>query len=134
MTESSSCTRGNSACIIIGLCLSTVSCSSDRSYEKFKQGDQALAGANFDAAIADFTEAIRLAPNTPMSHVGRGQALRAKGLLDQALADYDEAIRLDPNLACAYEGRSKVYEQAGKHDLAQMDLQKAEEVERSRLR
>ena len=52
---------------------------------------------DFDRAIADFTEAIRLDPNPDLAYQWRGDAYSDKGEYDKAIADYTESIRLDPN-------------------------------------
>ena len=58
-----------------------------------------LARSNFDAAIADFDEALRLAPGDVDALVNRGTALQLKGDLERARADYDAALRVAPDMA-----------------------------------
>ncbi|MCH8840041.1 MAG: tetratricopeptide repeat protein [Planctomycetes bacterium] len=60
----------------------------------------------YDKAIADFNEAIRLDPKYAMAYVDRGNAWRGKGENDRAIADYSKAIRLNPKLVSAYFNRS----------------------------
>lgn len=50
-------------------------------------------------AVADFSEAIRLAPNHAAAHRLRADAKRAVGDSEGAIADYTESIRLDPRSA-----------------------------------
>jgi tetratricopeptide (TPR) repeat protein len=52
---------------------------------------------DYDRAIADLTEAIRLDPKYVWAYASRGEAYRMKGDYDRAIADLTEAIRLDPN-------------------------------------
>src|SRR5262245_39755134 len=59
---------------------------------------------DFDRAIADCDEAIRLAPKYAWAYHTRGNAYRMKGDFDRAIADASEAIRLDP------KGRSDRHE------------------------
>ncbi len=58
-----------------------------------------------DSAIADFTEAIRLNPNSTFTYKCRGTAWMGKKEYDKSIADYGEAIRLDPKDANAYKIR-----------------------------
>ena len=60
----------------------------------------------YDKAIADYNEAIRLDPKDAAAYDNRGNAWQAKGEYDKAIADYNEAIRLDPKDADAYNGRA----------------------------
>jgi len=50
----------------------------------------------YDKAIADFDEAIRLNPQDAPTYGNRGHAWYRKGDYDRAIADYGEAIRLNP--------------------------------------
>jgi tetratricopeptide (TPR) repeat protein len=60
--------------------------------EKFDKGD-------YDGAIADFTEVIRLIPNYVYAYKQRGVAYSRKGDYDRAIADFEAALRINPNLA-----------------------------------
>ena len=54
---------------------------------------------DFDAAIMDFTEAIRLDPKDAGAFYNRGVAYDQKRDFDAGIKDLTEAIRLDPNYA-----------------------------------
>ncbi|HMB04412.1 MAG TPA: tetratricopeptide repeat protein, partial [Isosphaeraceae bacterium] len=75
----------------------------------------------YDIAVGDFNEAIRLDLRNEAAFVGRGNAWRAKKELDKALADYNEAIRLDPNYALAYHNRGLAWSDKGELDKALAD-------------
>jgi serine/threonine-protein kinase len=51
----------------------------------------------FAAAVADYTQAISINPESAMAFYQRGLAHRALGNEDEALSDYSAAIRLNPN-------------------------------------
>ena len=53
---------------------------------------------DFDKAIADHTEAIRLNPKYASAYHNRGTTYSKKGDHDKAIADYTEAIRLEPEI------------------------------------
>jgi cytochrome c-type biogenesis protein CcmH/NrfG len=56
-----------------------------------------------EPAIAALSNAIRLQPDNPNTHVDFGVALAAGGRLDEAIAQFKEAIRLDPAHRKAHE-------------------------------
>ena len=60
----------------------------------------------YDKAIADYDEAIKLDPKNALAYSNRGDAWRMKGEYDKAIADYGEAIKLDPkNATCLQQPR-----------------------------
>jgi tetratricopeptide (TPR) repeat protein len=67
-------------------------------------------------AIADFDEAVRLAPDFSAAYVSRVNALGAMGQLQQAVTDYTAAIQLDPNNAFAYCARATAYNGLYRYD------------------
>src|SRR5262249_55166960 len=56
---------------------------------------------NFDAAMAEYEQAIRLAPTDAAAHVNLGASLAKKRNPDGAIAEYRAALRLDPKSAGA---------------------------------
>jgi tetratricopeptide (TPR) repeat protein len=72
--------------------------SSDAAFYLTRSGLHFRRG-NFDQAITDCDEAIRLEPGKAHAYGQRGKAWAGKGDTDRALADYDAAIHLDPHNA-----------------------------------
>jgi lipoprotein NlpI len=64
---------------------------------------------DYDRAIADETEAIRLDPKNASAYLYRGWAYDDKDEYDRAIADETEAIRLDPKRAAVYNNRGSAY-------------------------
>ncbi len=79
----------------------------------------------WDRAIADFSEAIRLKPDFVTAFNNRGNIYYGKRQYDRAIMDYDEAIRLKPDLAEAFSNRGNVYRKKGQFDRAIKDYDKA---------
>ena len=52
---------------------------------------------DWDGAIAEYREALRLNPDNDIAHANLGAALGNKGDWDGAIAEYREALRLNPN-------------------------------------
>ena len=73
--------------------------------------------AEYDKAIADFDEAIKLRPDYPNAFNNRGVAYRNKGDLDHAMADYDQSITLKPDYLAAYYNRGLVLQEKGAYRL-----------------
>jgi tetratricopeptide (TPR) repeat protein len=63
----------------------------------------------YENAIKDFDQAIRLDPKSAFAHHNRGLAWDAKKEPGKALTDYETAIRLDPNYAAAYNSRGDAW-------------------------
>ena len=89
------------------------------------RGAEWLRKEDYDRAIADSTEALKLFPESTLAHNNRGLAWKHKGDLDRALADYSEAIRIDPDNPGAYINRAAIREQQGDKRGAIDDLKKA---------
>jgi lipoprotein NlpI len=79
----------------------------------------------FDAAVADYGEAIRLNPEYAFSYNGRGLIWQSKGKLERAIADFDEAIRLNPKYPKTYNNRGRAWLSKGELDRAIGDFNEA---------
>jgi tetratricopeptide (TPR) repeat protein len=91
-----------------------------------ERGYAALVRKNYDQAIADYTEAIRVDPKYRDSYYRRGLAYHeGKQDYDHAIADYNEVIRLDPNFAFAFLNRGQAYAGKGQYDRAITDFNEA---------
>ena len=68
---------------------------------------------NYDRAIQDFDQAIRLNPSGATAFFNRGNAYRLKENYYRAIQDYDQAIRLNPRYADAFINRGLAYHGKG---------------------
>jgi tetratricopeptide (TPR) repeat protein len=80
---------------------------------------------DFDRAIADLSEAIRLDPTLGAAYHNRGRAYRKKGEHHRAIADLTEAIRLEPGSALPFYERSRAYNNVGDFERAMADISEA---------
>jgi tetratricopeptide (TPR) repeat protein len=94
----------------------------DLSVLHYNRGVSYRQQSNDDAALADYSEAIRLDPGYEKPFNNRGNVRKDKGDIDGALADYSEAIRIKPDYDTALANRADLYEDTGDYDLALADL------------
>jgi Tfp pilus assembly protein PilF len=90
-----------------------------------ESGRDALRKRNYDEAISDFTEAIRLDPNYALAYLYRGGAYDSKGNHEKAITELTEAIRLDPKSVFAYVARGYAYSNDGNLEKAISDYNEA---------
>jgi lipoprotein NlpI len=65
--------------------------------------------SEFDRAIADYNEVIKLFPKNMYAYYGRGFAYYKQGEFDHAIADFTEVIELNPRDERAYLSRATAY-------------------------
>ena len=81
------------------------------------RGNAFQAKGEYDRAIQDYDEAVRLDPDAALAFNNRGSAYQHKGNYERAIQDYDQAIRLDPGSAPVYNNRGRASQL--KEDFAQ---------------
>lgn len=89
-----------------------------KSYDAATQGD-------FDRAISDATQAIKLDPGRVNPYVNRAWAYIEKNKLDNAIQDCKIALSLDPQNALAYNNRGLAYQLRNDARRARRDYRKA---------
>ena len=80
---------------------------------------------NLDFALADYNEAIRIAPDRPLAINGRGIVWMMKQDYHKAITDFGDAIRIAPADAHFYSNRGLAYRDKGEIDNAIEDFNKA---------
>ena len=73
-------------------------------------------GKEYDRAIADYGEAIRLSPKDAWAFAHRCEAYESRKDHEAAIADCTEAIRIDPKYGSAWNNRGVAW--CGLHDYA----------------
>jgi tetratricopeptide (TPR) repeat protein len=100
--------------------------------ELYKKGEESFKKMDYDQAITEFTEAIRLDPNNDNAYYYRAFAYGQKGDYDHAIADYDKAIQIDPKHWGWYSARGNMYATIEEYDRALADYDKAIELDPNR--
>jgi tetratricopeptide (TPR) repeat protein len=125
------CTEGNYEDALRG-CTVIVGRAADESPERrataYLRRGSAREGYSQDltGAIADYSEAIRLAPDRAEAYGRRGLAYARRGETDGVIADLDTALRLDPNVLSpdtfqVFRSRGLASFQKGEYDRAIVD-------------
>ena len=91
----------------------------------FNRGNAWSVKGDFEKAVADYSEGLRIVPDDVIALVSRGNVWVAIGEFDKAMSDYNEAIRLDPNDVTAYIYRGLASRENGDFDQAIADFGKA---------
>jgi lipoprotein NlpI len=73
------------------------------------RGNANLNRRDYDRAIQDYNESLRLDPSSALAHNNRGSAYQHRGDYDQAIRDYDAAIRLDSSIALFFGNRGRAH-------------------------
>ena len=80
---------------------------------------------DFDRAIIDFDEAIRLAPTKARAYILRGRAWSDRGDHARALIDFDMASRIEPDNPVIFRDRGVLWRRHGDLDRALVELDHA---------
>jgi len=83
----------------------------------------------FDKAIADHDQAIKVDPKNPLAYNNRGNAYAAKQDFAHAVADYDAAIKLNPKYAEAYYNRGLAKRAKGDWAAGDVDIAQAKSLQ-----
>ena len=73
---------------------------------------------DYDRAIIDLNEAVRLDPQLYFAYINRGSAYLFKKDYDRAIVDFEQALRIRPNSVDTYGGLIRTYSSKGDIDRA----------------
>jgi tetratricopeptide (TPR) repeat protein len=79
----------------------------------------------FDKAIADYTETIRIDDQHEMAYMNRAEIHVGQERFAAAVADYTQAISINPESAMAFYNRGRAYRALGNEDEALSDYSTA---------
>src|SRR5258708_19982433 len=84
----------------------------------FTRGTESYQKREYNAAIADFTEAIRLNPDYAEAYRARAIAYEHENRLAEAVADYGAMLLVQPDNPTAYYSRGNCYFSLRRYDAA----------------
>jgi len=108
-----------------------ISCSGKTAEYYIDKGYEYIQENNYEMAIQNFTEAIRLDPNYYLAYSWRGLIYYFEDKLDEAIIDFDQSIRLNPSSydlrwrGEALHQRGAKHNQIEDYELAILDLEAA---------
>ena len=126
-TDWNDCSQGENNDKGIRGCTSIINSGGHKGHESayYNRGAAYQTKGDYDRAIADYDQVIRLNPEAVRAYNNRGVAYNAKGDHHRAIADYDQAIRLNPENDKSYNNRGVTYQRKGDHDRAIADYDQA---------
>lgn len=99
--------------------------------EAYRVGLREIERGNWEFAVSNLEQAMRMEPKMPDIPYWIGEALRAQGEYQPALGAYDQALKLNPNFAPAYLGRARTSLAINPQVDISKDLQKAIDKDRN---
>ena len=69
------------------------------------QGDTKAILEQYEEAIADYDQALRVQPDNMLAYIHRGLAKARMGDFEEAIIDFNQALQLQPNYAIALMNR-----------------------------
>ena len=94
-----------------------------------KRANESVVKGEYDSAVSDYNEAIKLNPKDATVYLNRGRAYLNKKNYHLAIEDYNKVIELNPSEAMAYFNRGESYEKKGNALQAIGDYQKVVELD-----
>ncbi len=99
--------------------------STNRASAYSNRGNGWIEKGDYDRALADYAESIRIDPQNPIPYYNRGNTWYRKKEYDRAIADYDHAIKLNNAEHNYYNNRGVVYFNKGDYNHAIVDYNEA---------
>ena len=100
--------------------------------EHYEQGNQHYDAEDYDAALKEYEEMVRLFPDRADGYMLRGLAKHGKGKTEEALTEYETAFQHHPSeetRATLHHYRGSVREDQGDYDQALEDYDKSLQIQ-----
>jgi tetratricopeptide (TPR) repeat protein len=113
------------AVVFLSCLVTAANLNADDAADFVNRGNEWKRKGEYDKAIADYTEAIRLNPKYADAFNKRGIAWARKSEYDKAIADYNQALSINPKDAEVYNNRGNVWIKDGEYEKAIRDYNRA---------
>lgn len=94
----------------------------DRALGHAREGTRLMATGDFQGALAQFNDAVKIWPEYAEAYVGRGKAEAALGQTDMAAADFGKAMAINPGMEQPYIQRGLLWRSRGELPKALADF------------
>jgi protein O-mannosyl-transferase len=105
-----------------------VQTTADNPFARTNLGFALIDGGDFAAGIVQYTEALKIKPDSAETHNALGAVLLKRGQLDAAMEHFTMALRIKPGFAEAHSNRGMVLAQRGVTEEAFSEFRKALEI------
>ncbi len=105
----------------------------NRGIAHVNRGNAWRSKRDYNRALEDYSEAIRLNRRDAIAYNNRGLVHEDTRQYDRAFADYDQAVRINPKYAFARSNRGDIYRIRGDYDRAIADYDHAIKLKGQRL-
>ena len=121
--------------MLLGIIVLFVSCQNKGKEFKthYTEGLKFLDASNYQKALVEFNECIKLKPEHPESYYYRGATKSNLKDTKGALEDYSKAIELNPKYADAYYNRGLLYDFLAKKEEKCRDFHKAYDLGKTNI-
>jgi len=106
-----------------------VQVTDDNYFARTNLGFALIDGGDLSAGIEQYTESLRINPNSAETHNALGTALFSQGQLDAAMEQYAMALRIRPGFADAHSNRGIALAKRGAVEEAFAEFRKALEID-----
>jgi len=110
--------------VILGLMVLAAGVVAQDPVSAMKRGNAAFDNENYDLAIKEYTEVIRLYPDAVGAYTKRGLSYICTNNDDNAIADGSQVIRMAPDNSNGYSVRGCAYYKKGDYNKAIKDFEK----------
>ena len=103
---------------LISLLMLNFHCAKKTADDYFKTGTRFFAEGDYDKAIQDYKQAIKIDPNHINSHLNLGEAYYQKGMYEEAKKEYENVLILNKMHPKAHFALGRTLAQEGKKEKA----------------